>query len=109
MAEPLERCERELRGLLGLLGTSDAASPVFGARVDALLRCAQELESGAAALSRDPARVRRALALNALVQDAVRAEQAGVVELLRQARSLRAALAQAEGPGETGDSCDVRG
>jgi hypothetical protein len=49
------------------------------------------------------------LALNALLQDAVRREQAGVSRQLEQVCAARESLAQVVQPLETGDSCDVRG
>src|SRR5690349_7078964 len=102
MAEALERCERELRSLLAAVGSSDAAGPAFAARVEGL-------NGLLAALPAQREGLLRVRALHALLQDAVLREQQGVLQQMQLARRVRAALAQAGGPGVTGDSCDVRG
>ena len=102
MAEPDERYERALQRLLGMLGTAD---PAGAALQSALEECASALPREALPLPR----LRRLVALNALVQDAVGRERDDVARQLVQVRAVRESLAQAVQPGETGDSCDVRG
>jgi hypothetical protein len=106
----LGHLERQLGRLLAQVGTVDPASAGFQALVEDCARCTQVLASAPAA-ERARARVQleRLAGMNALVRDAVRREQAGVAELLAQARKVREALAHAGRAGETGDSCDVRG
>jgi hypothetical protein len=102
MAEPDERYERALRRLLGMLGTVDPASAALRSAME---ECEAELPREGQSLPR----LQRLVALNSLVQDAVGRERDAVARQLVQVRAVRESLAQALQPGETGDSCDVRG
>ena len=109
--------EEQLTRVLARVGTVDPASAAFQALLGECARSAAGLEFELQRLAQgSPAgrgatrlRVQRLVALNALVQDAVRRESESVAELIRQTRLVRECLGQVAQPLETGDSCDVRG
>jgi hypothetical protein len=115
--ESLERYEQQLRRLHAQVGTVDPASAGFQARLGECASCSAGLERELQRLVKAPPAVRaqaraqlqRLVGLNALVQEAVRLECAGVAELIQQTRLVSACLGEVAQPVETGDSCDVRG
>lgn len=113
----LEQYEERLQELLRRVGTVDTASARFQSVLADCAKCTAGLEREVQRLAKAPgeeraaarATLRRLAALNALVKDAVRREQAEVAGMIAQTRLVQATLANADQPVETGDSCDVRG
>lgn len=103
--------------LMRQIGCTDPSASGF----QALLERSAELSRGldqlgtrlcqaeAAQRQRGAELLRRSLALNALLRDAVRDRMRSIDVQLARAHAVRASLAEIPQPASTGESCDLRG